>query len=113
VDSYVRQLEHVIKIGGIDAVGVSNDYDVAGDVAAAKLGNNNAEAVKSYFPWWKQHEGILGFDKLPVHCVIPELNNIRRFYTIQAALEKKGCKSSEIDKIMGGNWVRLYTESLG
>lgn len=113
VDSYLRQLEHVIAIGGIDAVGVSNDYDVAGDAAAAKLGNNNAEAVKGYFPWWKQHQGILGFDKLPAHCVIPELNNIRRFYTIQAALERKGYKSSEIDKIMGGNWARLYTESLG
>jgi len=113
VDSYIRQLEHVIQIGGIDAVGISNDYDVAGDVAAAKIGNNNAEAVKGYFPWWKQHAGILGFDKLPEHCVIPELNNIRRFYTIQAALEKKGHKASEIDKIMGGNWVRLYTESLG
>ena len=36
VDSYIRQLEHVIQIGGIDAVGVSNDYDVAGDAAAAK-----------------------------------------------------------------------------
>ena len=55
----------------------------------------------------------LGFDKLPTHRVIPELNNIRRFYTIQAALERKGFKSSEIDKIIGGNWVRLYTESLG
>ena len=113
VDSFVHQLEHVIKIGGIDAVGISNDYDVAGQLEAAKLGNDNAEAVKGYFPWWKQHEGILGFDKLPTHCVIPELNNIRRFFTIQAALEKKGHTASEIDKIMGGNWVRLYTESLG
>jgi membrane dipeptidase len=113
VDSYVRQLEHVIKIGGIDAVGISNDYDVAGEVAAAGLGNNNAEAVKGYFPWWKEQAGILGFDKLPAHCVIPELNNIRRFFTIQDALERKGYKAFEIDKIIGGNWVRLYAESLG
>lgn len=113
VDSYIRQLEHVIQVGGIDAVGISNDYDVAGDVAAARLGNNNAEAVKGYFPWWQQHAGILGFDKLPAHCVIPELNNIRRFHTIQAALERKGFKSVDVEKIMGGNWVRLYTESLG
>jgi len=25
----------------------------------------------------------------------------------------KGFKPTEIDKIMGGNWVRLYIESLG
>ena len=65
VDSYIRQLEHVIKVGGIDAVGISNDYDVAGELGAAKLGNNNAEAVKGYYPWWKQQAGVLGFDKLP------------------------------------------------
>lgn len=113
VDSYINQLEHVIKTGGIEAVGISNDYDITGHTGAAKLNNNNAEAVKSYFPWWKQHHGILGFEKLPKHCVIPELNNVKRFFTIQAALEKKGYSSSQIEKIMGGNWVRVLTECLG
>jgi len=113
VDTYIRQLEHVIKVGGTDAVGISNDYDVAGQLQAAALGNNNAEAVKGYFPWWKQHAEILGFDDLPKHVVIPELNDIRRFFTIKAALEKKGFSSSQIEKIMGGNWVRVLTECLG
>ncbi len=113
VDSYIRQLEHVIQVGGIDAVGISNDYDVAGELGALSVGNDNTKAIKGYLPWWKQHSGVLGFDRLPEHCVIPELNNIRRFHTIQAALEKKGFKPVEIEKIMGGNWVRLYTESLG
>lgn len=113
VDSYIRQLEHVIKVGGIDAVGISNDYDIAGQLQAAQLNNNNAEAVKGYFPWWNQHKGLLGFDKLPQHIVVPELNNIRRFFTLQFALEKKGFKAAEIEKILGGNWVRVYTECLG
>jgi membrane dipeptidase len=113
VDSYIRQLEHVIKVGGADAVGISNDYDVSGQLQAAALNNNNAEVVKGYFPWWKQHEGILGFDELPKHVIIPELNNVRRFFTIQAALEKKGYKADIIEKIMGGNWVRVLTDCLG
>jgi membrane dipeptidase len=113
VDSYIKQLEHVIKVGGIDAVGISNDYDIAGQLSAAKLNNNNAEAVKSYFPWWKQHQGILGFDKLPQHIVIPELNNIRRFFTLQTALEKRGYKTADVEKILGGNWARILTECLG
>jgi len=113
VDSYIRQLEHVINVGGIDAVGISNDYDIAGQLYAAKLNNDNAEAVKGYFPWWKQHQGLLGFDKLPQHIVIPEMNNIRRFFTLQFALEKKGYKAADIEKILGGNWVRVYTECLG
>jgi len=113
VDSYIKQIDHVIKVGGIDAVGISNDYDVVGQVGAAKLNNNNAEAIKGYFPWWKQHKGILGFDELPKHCVIPELNNVKRFYTIQAALEKSGHTTDQVEKIMGGNWIRVLTECLG
>jgi len=113
VESYVRQLEHVIGVGGVDAVGISNDFDIAGDLSAALLKNNNEEVVKAYYPWWKQHAGVLGFDALPRHAVIPELNHIRRFYSIQGALEKKGYSSTQIEKIMGGNWIRVLTESLG
>ncbi|MBN1224956.1 MAG: membrane dipeptidase [Candidatus Aminicenantes bacterium] len=113
VDSYIRQLEHVIKVGGIDTVGISNDYDIAGHLEAAALNNNNDEVAKAYYPWWKQHAGVLGFDELPKHAVIPELNDIRRFTTIQHALEKRGFTSIQIEKVMGGNWVRVLTESLG
>ena len=113
VEAYVRQLEHVIKVGGINAVGVANDYDLAGEPNALKVNNDNAEAVKAYFPWWKDQAGILGFDRLPRHCVIPELNSIRRLFTIQAALEESGHSAADAEKIMGQNWVRVYTESLG
>jgi len=113
VDSYIKQLEHVIKVGGLDSVGISNDYDIAGQLDAAKKNNDNAEAVKPYYPWWEQYKGVLGFDELPKHVIIPELNNIKRFHTIQLALEKKGFTSDQIEKIMGGNWVRVLTESLG
>jgi membrane dipeptidase len=113
VDSYIAQLDHVIKVGGIDAAGISNDYTIAGEPGAISVNNDNAKAVQNYFPWWKQHSGVLGFDELPKHCVIPALNNVRRFFTIQASLEKKGYTSTEIEKIMGGNWVRVLTESLG
>ena len=57
--------------------------------------------------------GVLGFDTpIPQHSAIPEMNDIRRFFTIQAALEKHGHKSAEIEKIMGGNWVRILRECL-
>ena len=113
VDSYIKQLEHVIKVGGIDAVGISNDYDIAGQLDAVKKNNNNAEVVKPYYPWWEQHKGVLGFDELPKHVIIPEMNDIKRFFTIQKALENKGFTADQIEKIVGGNWVRVLTDSLG
>jgi microsomal dipeptidase-like Zn-dependent dipeptidase len=57
--------------------------------------------------------GVLGFDSQPQHVAIPELNNIRRMYTIQDALGKAGFSPRETEKIMGGNWTRFLTDSLG
>jgi membrane dipeptidase len=114
VESYLKQIRHVIKVGGIDAVGIANDFPLSGEQSLIEAKNNNAEAVKGYLPWWDSIAklGILGFDKRPVHVAIPELNNIRRVHTIHEALEKSGFRSREIEKIMGGNWIRVLTESV-
>lgn len=115
IDALIKQLRHVIKIGGIDAAGIANDYTLRGEMELAKLNNNNAAGVKNYLGWWDSvaKEGVLGFDKRPTHVVIPELNNIERMFTIQAALEKNGFRTVEIEKIMGGNWIRVLTDTLG
>jgi membrane dipeptidase len=57
--------------------------------------------------------GVPGFDRTPRHVVIPDLNNTRRMFTIQAALERATFRTTEIEKIMGGNWIRVLRESLG
>jgi len=111
IDSYLQQVKHVIKIGGIEAVGIANDFPLAGEASLNAANGNNAEAVKNYFNWWDQMAalGILGFDKRPAHVAIPELNNIRRIALIREALEKAAFKSREIEKIMGGNWIRVLS----
>jgi membrane dipeptidase len=113
-DSYIRQIQHVVKVGGIDAAGIANDYPLAGELAAAKAGNDNARIIGNYFEWWDSvaKEGVLGFDKRPAHAIIPEFNDINRMFTINAALERAGFNAAEIEKIMGGNWSRVLAESL-
>ena len=115
VDSLIKQIRHIIKVGGIESVGIANDYTVAGQLELAKLNNNNAEGVKGYYPWWEEQakNRLLGYDKKPQHVVIPELNNVRRMFTIHEALEKNSFTSSEVEKIMGGNWIRVLTDTLG
>ncbi len=41
------------------------------------------------------------------------VNNVRMFFTIQKAVEKKKYTAGQIEKIMGGNWVRVLTDCLG
>jgi membrane dipeptidase len=109
VESYIRQLRHVANVAGIDAIGVANDYTIAGELAAAKAGNDNAKVAPNYYPWWDSvaRQGVMGFDTRPTHAVIPELNNVRRMFLIHQALDRAGFKAGEVEKIMGGNWTRV------
>ena len=114
-DSYVRQIKHVVNVGGIDAAAIANDYPIGGEQAAVKAGNDNAKIIGSYYPWWDSvaKAGVLGFDVRPTHAVIPELNNVRRMFLIHQALERAGFSPRELEKIMGGNWIRVLKTSLG
>jgi membrane dipeptidase len=115
VDAYVRQIRHVVNIGGVDAAAVANDYPVSGEAGARQVGNDNVQAVRGYIPWWDSiaARGVPGFDRRPEHVVIPELNHVRRMFDIHGALERARFTAAEIEKIMGGNWVRVLTEALG
>jgi membrane dipeptidase len=115
LDHLIAHFRHVIRIGGIECVGVSNDFPMAGQENLLKLGNNNVEGVKEYLGWWKamHARGVPGFAALPQHVVIPELNNIERMDRIQSALRKAGFKSRNVDRIMGENWRRVLVDVLG
>jgi membrane dipeptidase len=109
VDAYIRQVRHVANVAGIDAVGIANDYTLAGQLAAAKAGNDNGKIIADYFPWWDSvaRQKVLGFETRPAHAVIPALNNVRRMFAIHEALDRAGFHAAEVEKIMGGNWIRV------
>lgn len=115
VDHYIAQIRHVIRVAGIDAIGIANDYPPGGESELRKLGNDNLKGMELYMPWWKsmRARGVAGFEHTPTHVVIPELNTPRRMFLIHASLERARFKPSEIEKIMGGNWVRVLKNALG
>ncbi|PXA94033.1 peptidase M19 [Nostoc sp. 3335mG] len=115
IADYVAQIRHVVRVGGIGAIGVANDFPVAGQENLLKLNNDNRRGVTEYLEWWRamRSQGIAGFDWTPEHVVIPALNHIRRMQRIADALATAGFRAREIDAIMGGNWRRLLTHVLG
>lgn len=115
VADYVAQIRHVVRIAGIDAVGVANDFPMGGQENLLKLNNDNKRGVAEYLEWWRamRSQGIAGFDWTPDHVVIPALNHIQRMQRIADALAASGFRAREVDAIMGGNWRRLLTQVLG
>ncbi|ABI40204.1 Twin-arginine translocation pathway signal [Shewanella sp. MR-4] len=114
VDDYIRQLEYVTRIGGVDCVAIANDYPLRGQENLLALNNDNAQGVKEYQEWWYslRAKQVLGFDAEPRHVVIPELNHIERMSRIDDALAKARFKSTDRDRFMGGNWQRVLNQVL-
>jgi len=115
IDDLLSHIRHVIDIGGIEAVGIANDFPMAGQQNLQKLNNDNAEGVKEYLGWWRAMRalGVPGYETDPKHVVIPELNNLSRMASIRNALLNAGYSDAEVAKIMGGNWQRVLVDVLG
>ncbi len=114
IEHLINHIQHVIDVGGIDSVGISNDFPMSGQQNLIKLNNNNREGVKQYLGWWKSMRdvGVSGFETDPEHVVIPEINNINRMALISRALSERGFSHSDRAKIMGANWARVLTDVL-
>ncbi len=113
-EHYVAHIRHAVKLAGIDAVGIANDYAMEGLQAEGRPFDNSKDMPGSYHGWWEgnRKRGIPGFGPLPQHAVIPELNTIDRMALIHRALLKGGFRPSEADKIMGSNWTRFFKDNL-
>jgi microsomal dipeptidase-like Zn-dependent dipeptidase len=114
MNDYIRQLEYVARIGGVDCVAIANDFPLRGQENLLALNNDNAQGIKEYQDWWYslRAKKVLGFDAEPRHVVIPELNHIERMSRIDDALAKARFKSTDRDRFMGGNWQRVLNQVL-
>jgi membrane dipeptidase len=114
IEDFVKQLDRVARIGGVDCAAIANDFPLRGQENLLALGNNNAEGVKEYLPWWHSlaAKNVMGFEEEPTHVVIPELNTIDRMSRIDDALAKARYKSTDRDRFLGGNWQRILNNVL-
>ena len=105
MDHYLAHVEHVIKLGGVDHVAMGTDGDAVNMSAMRPdevLWHNEIfESKRKDFPQltWEVK-----------HMRVPELSHPRRHLHLARALQKKGYKSRVIEKILGGNYVRVFQD---
>lgn len=102
LEDYLQHLEHALKICGEDHVGVGSDVPFF-EVDAEDLEAMKTAAAK------RQADGIAapGEDR-PTY--IPDLNTPRKMERIVDGLLKRGHKSAAIEKVMGANFKRVFSE---
>jgi membrane dipeptidase len=102
-DDYLRHVDHAVKVAGIDHVGLASDYSIRGIAATHTRESWYVPRLTSFKPVYRV--------RWPPW--IAELDPPERFRNIARGLEKRGYTAAQVEKILGGNWVRYFTEVIG
>jgi membrane dipeptidase len=108
MDHYIAHVEHVIKVGGEDHVGMGTDGDAV-DMTAMRP--DEVERHQRSFD-----EDVKVFPQLTwrvKHMRVPELSHPKRLLHLAQALDRRGYKAGQIEKILGGNYARVFKDVVG
>ena len=100
----MRQIDHAIKVCGVDHVGIGSDLSTTPiDETAEYLREHKA------FVDGRVARGISAPDEMRP-LFIPELNHSRRLEGVVRGLRQRNHATAVIEKIIGGNFHRVFKE---
>lgn len=103
LETYVDHIDHAVKVGGIDHVGLAADYPIQGlEASGATRENWYVPRLTRFKPSYK----------VQWPPWIPELEPPNRYLNVARVLDKRGYSTGDIEKILGLNWLRYYKEIL-
>jgi membrane dipeptidase len=102
---YLAHIDHAINVAGVDHVGIGSDRE------HRTIPDTEEEKQKLIDELAQLRPVTAATFRWPFF--ISELNHPRRMETIQQALERRGRSTTEIEKILGGNFYRLFRETIG
>jgi membrane dipeptidase len=105
----IAHVEHVANVAGEDHVGIGTDNGVLPTVLDA--------ATKSKMDDWQRQRIKLGIaapgEAVGVYPLVADYNSIDRYRRFAADLAKRGWSETRLEKLMGGNFLRVYREAWG
>jgi membrane dipeptidase len=106
-EDFVRHVEHAIRVCGEDHVGVGTDNSITPLDLTPEFRAEHAGFVRERR---RMGIGAPGEDE-NVFNYVPDFNTPRRMEQIADALAARGHSSARIEKVIGGNWLRLFRET--
>jgi membrane dipeptidase len=105
----IRHIEHVANVAGEDGVGLGSDNGVLPfeitEEARKQNREWNAQRVKA---------GIAAPGEGPdVFPMVGDYNSVDRYRRLAADFAKRGWSQSRLEKLFGGNFLRVYREAWG
>jgi len=107
INSLIDHIDHAVKLAGIEHVGFGSDGP------ALALNTTPEQMLAGHVGYWKRNAGLPGAEREPKHVIIFELNTPLRLRRLAEGLDKRGYKTGEIEKILGGNFARIFRDICG
>jgi len=105
-EDVIAHLEHALQVCGEDHVGIGSDLSVTPIDMSDAYWDAHREFVRR-----RIEGGIAAPNEDPdILFTVPDLNSPRRLEMIADRLAAKGHRATVIEKVLGGNWVRLFRE---
>jgi membrane dipeptidase len=105
LDDYLRHVDHAVRTAGIEHVGIGSDRE------HRRIPDTPEEKQKLIDELSRLRPVTASTFRWPFF--LTELNHPRRMETLASALEARAYKSADIDKILGGNFRRLFADVIG
>lgn len=105
----IRHIEHVAKVAGEDHVGIGTDNGVLPRVIDEETRKQNRESALQ-----RMKAGIAAPGEGPdVFPIVADYNSIDRYHRLAQTLARRGWSTSRLEKLLGGNFLRVYREAWG
>ena len=105
LDDFLAHIDHAVKVGGVEHVGIGSDRE------HRRIPDTPEEKQKLIDELSRLRPVNAASFRWPFF--ISELNHPRRMETIADGLAKRGYKADAVDKILGGNFYRLFRDTIG
>lgn len=102
INDYIDHLEYAINTMGMNHVGIGSDF-----IAGVTL-----EQIASV-PDWKGKQVPTSLEVWPVCAGHTGFENHSMYMNLTRGLVARNYSDENINKLMGGNWLRLLTETIG
>ncbi len=105
----IAHIEHAVQVMGEDHVGLGSDGQISAIDLTPEYRKNYAEANAL-----RKSSGIAAPNENDdVYTFAPDLNGPRKFETLADELLRRGWSTTRVEKILGGNFARLFGEVWG
>jgi membrane dipeptidase len=105
----IAHIEHVANVAGEDHVGIGSDNGVLPQIV-------DAESTRKLNEWAQKRidAGIAApGEGLNVWPMVADYNSVDRYRRLGADLQKRGWSEARLEKLFGGNFLRVYRDAWG